>query len=285
MKTLTAFFAATALAVSAQAYAAEGFIVADITLQSGPDDEYPPVDQLAAGTPVNIEGCLEGWTWCDVDVGDLRGWVPGTYIEQSYGGRWVYITDHGPRIGLPIVVFSLNTYWGAHYSSRPWFGERERWASRQIRPRMPARPQGEAHAPPQRAMQQTTRPMQVAPQRQTQQTTPPENSQHRAPALQANPNVAPRAETRPTDRERPHETRSPQPQNNNVAPPPRPERERAGPAKPTTEPANHPQQTQPKSANPERPRTESKPKPEPKQPVKKDNQDHRDENNGHDAEI
>jgi len=284
MKTLTALFAATALVVSAQAYAAEGFIVADITLQSGPDDEYPPVDQLAAGTLVNIEGCLGGWTWCDVDVGDLRGWVPGTYIEQSYGGRWVYLTDYGPRIGLPIVVFSLNTYWGAHYRSRPWFGERERWASRQIRPRMPARPQGEAHAPPQRAIQQTTRPAQLAPQRQTQQTTQPANSPHRAQVPQTNPSTAPRAETRSIERERPHEMR-PQPQNNATLTP-RPERERNGPTKPTPEPANHPQPTAPKSANnPERPRTENKPKAEPKPSVKKDNQDHRDENNGHDAKI
>lgn len=58
MKPLIAFFAAAILAAPLVAQSAEGFIVADITLQSGPDSEYPPVDQLAAGTPVIIEGAL-----------------------------------------------------------------------------------------------------------------------------------------------------------------------------------------------------------------------------------
>ena len=272
MKALTTFFAAAAMAASVQAYSAEGFIVADIPLQSGPDDEYPPVDQLAAGTPVNIEGCLDGWTWCDVDAGDLRGWVPGTYIEQNYGGRWVYITDYGPHIGLPVVVFSLNTYWGAHYTNRPWFGERERWASRQIQPRMPPRPQGEAHAPPPRPAQRAAQPAHAPAPPPMQPTTQP-----RPPGPRTNPGTTPRT----VEPDRSHEIR-PQPQNHAPAPP---RTEHAAPAKPMSEPANRPQPAAPRSANPPRPAPEAKPKAEPKPPVKKDNQDHRDDNNGHDAAV
>lgn len=282
MKTLTAFFAAAAFAASVQAHAAEGFIVADISLQSGPDDQYPPVDQLAAGTPVNIEGCLEGWTWCDVDVGDLRGWVPGTYIEQNYGGRWVYITDYGPRIGLPVVVFSLSTYWGTHYSHRPWFGERERWEARQIQPRMPTRPQGEAHAPPPRPMQRPTAPpTQPAPQpRAMAPPSPPANSPSQPAPAQANPSMTPHPETRSTAPDRSRETRT-QPQNGAALAPPA---QRPAPATPTSAPANSPPPAH-RSANPPPPKPENKPKGEAKPPVKKDNQDRRDDNNGHDAQA
>jgi uncharacterized protein YraI len=266
MKPLIAFFAAAALSAPLLAQSADDFIAADISLQSGPDAEYPPVDQLAAGTPVTVEGCIDGWTWCDVSVGGLRGWVPGTYIEQDYGGQWVYITDYGPRIGLPIVVFSLDAYWGAHYHDRPWFNQRESWAGRQIHPHMPTRPQGEAHAPPQRA---------------TQQAAPPANSANHPPAVQQmNPRAAAKTEPRSNEPGQPRETR---PQARDATTPHQPER--TAPSKPTSEPANRPQSAAPKSTNPPQPKPENKPKAEPKAPVKKDTEDHRDESNGHDAEA
>lgn len=268
MKTLIALFVTAALAIPALAQAAEGYVVADVALQSGPDNDYPPVDQLVAGTPVNIEGCIEGWTWCDVSTGDLRGWVPGTYIEENYAGRWVYIIDYGPRIGLPVVVFSLDTYWGRHYHDRPWFAERERWAARQIRPRMPVRPAGEAHAPPQRSMQQTA---------------PVVNSPSRVPATpQASPGTAPntRIENRSTEPRQPREAKPPA---QSAAPVPR-QPERTAPATPTAEPAQRAQTPAPKATNAPQPKPENGPKDESKRPVKKENEnkDRREENNGHD---
>ena len=274
MKTLIALFVTAALVAPALAQSAEGFIVADISMQSGPDLDYPPVDQLAAGTPVVIEGCIEGWTWCDVIAGDLRGWVPGTYIEEDYDGRWVYITDYGPRIGLPIVVFSLNTYWGAHYRNRPWYGEHERWATRTIQPRMPARPPGEAHAPPQRSMQST------APAANPQ--TPPRATP------QPNSAVAPNTERRPIESNQQREATPPvQRERGASAPSQQAQPERAMPRTPTAEPAHRPPPPAPKSANPPQPKPEAKPKPKgEKPPVKKeDQQDRHEENNGHGGEV
>jgi uncharacterized protein YraI len=277
MKTLIAFFVMAALTAPVVARSADGFIVADVALQSGPDYDYPPVDQLAAGTPVVIEGCVEGWIWCDVSIGDLRGWVPGTYIEQNYEGRWVYIVDYGPRIGLPVVVFSLNTYWGAHYHDRPWFAERERWASRSIHPRAPARLPGEAHAPPQRP----GRP-----------AAPMTNTPGHPPATpQTNPNNTTR-----TDRsiEPDQLRRATPPASGGMRIPNSPER--TTPTEPAVEPARRPQASMPKSAPPQqqsqpqskpeaKPKPEARPKPkaEPKEPAKKENPERREENNGHDA--
>ena len=267
MKTLIAFFVMAALAAPAVARSADGFIVADTALQSGPDYDYPPVDQLAAGTPVIIEGCIEGWIWCDVSVGDLRGWVPGTYIEQNFDGHWVYIVDYGPRIGLPVVVFSLSTYWGAHYHGRPWFAERERWAARPIHPRAPARLPGEAHAPPQHA---------------ARSAAPEANAlAHPSGVPQTNPRNAAKTETRSVE---PRQLRrAAPPVTGGVRIPNSPER--TAPTEPTVEPARQAQAPVPKATPQPQPKPEAKPKPkaEPKAPIKKENPEHREENQGHDA--
>ena len=137
---------ALALAAPMFAYAAEGYLVADISLQSGPDSEYPPITDLAAGTPVDVQGCIEGYSWCDVIVGEDRGWVPGTYLEEEYDNQPVFLVDYGPRIGIPLVTFSIGSYWDAHYHNRPFYSQRTVWVNRHFTPRQPPRPI--AHAPP-----------------------------------------------------------------------------------------------------------------------------------------
>ena len=125
--------------LAAQA-AAEGWVIDDISLQAGPDPAYPSIVELNAGTPVSIQGCIDGWTWCDVIAGADRGWVPGTFLEEDYGGQRVVVIDYGPRIGIPVVSFSLGLYWDQHYHSRPFYAQREQWVSRAIRPSQPQRP-------------------------------------------------------------------------------------------------------------------------------------------------
>jgi uncharacterized protein YraI len=121
------------------AQAGEAVVVADIPLQSGPDSEYPPIGDLAAGTPVAVQGCIEGWSWCDVIAGGDRGWVPGTYLEENYGGQNVAVIDYGPRISIPIVTFSIGGYWDHYYRSRPFYGQRTEWEHRDIHPHAPPR--------------------------------------------------------------------------------------------------------------------------------------------------
>jgi len=127
MKRMIGFVAALALSAPLLASAAQGWVVADISLQAGPDTAYPSIVELRAGTPVSIQGCIDGWTWCDVSVGDDAGWVPGTFLEEDYGGQRVVVIDYGPRIGIPVVAFSLGVYWDHHYHSRPFYAQRQEW--------------------------------------------------------------------------------------------------------------------------------------------------------------
>ncbi|HTA65458.1 MAG TPA: SH3 domain-containing protein, partial [Xanthomonadaceae bacterium] len=130
------------LAASLGAKAADGYVTVDMGLQAGPDIQYPTVAMLPAGTPVEIEGCIDGWTWCDVIAGEDRGWVAGNYVQEDYNGQRVYLNEYGSRIGIPIVVFSLGLYWHNYYSHRPWYGERGHWESRRIQPHLFSRPEG-----------------------------------------------------------------------------------------------------------------------------------------------
>jgi uncharacterized protein YraI len=125
---LTAALAAASLAAATTAFAGEGYVTANVSLRAGPDAGYPAVMGLRAGTPVFIQGCVDGWSWCDVSLGDDRGWVSGAYLQEDYDGRRVYIRDYGVRIGIPIVSFVFGDYWDHYYRGRSWYGNRARYS-------------------------------------------------------------------------------------------------------------------------------------------------------------
>jgi uncharacterized protein YraI len=119
---------AAMLLAPAAAMATTGYVVEDVSLRAGPDTDFPRITVLDAGTRVSVLGCIDGWEWCDVVAYGERGWVAGRFLELAYEGRHVYLYDYGPRIGIPIISFSIGSYWGRHYRDRPWYDRRDYWA-------------------------------------------------------------------------------------------------------------------------------------------------------------
>ncbi|WP_282615030.1 SH3 domain-containing protein [Roseomonas gilardii] len=137
-----------ALGVAAPALAAPGYATGNVNLRAGPGPSYPRVAMIAAGAPVEIFGCLDGYNWCDVGVGGARGWVAGSYLQYAYQGQRVLVPEYGPRIGVPIIGFDFGDYWGRYYRGRPWYSVHDRWGGPPPPPHRPGPPPGWHGRPP-----------------------------------------------------------------------------------------------------------------------------------------
>jgi uncharacterized protein YraI len=160
------------LIIPAVALAESAYTTKTVNMRAGPSREYEVVTQVGGGTPVEVGGCVDDWTWCDVIAGPDRGWVYAGNLEYPYQGRRVVILTNGPAIGLVIEPFVLGTYWDTYYRGRPWYGRRSYWVGRPapsrvvvrsgaprpaVRPSSPrpssshtapkARPESRSHAP------------------------------------------------------------------------------------------------------------------------------------------
>lgn len=189
------FFIAVGLLCSAVVFAQEAYTTKAVNVRAGPAQDYPLVAQLAAGTPVTVAGCVSDYLWCDVIYGDIRGWVYAKSLQYAYQSQQVPIYGYGAAIGLPIVTFSILSYWDNYYRSRPFYRDRPRWENRPYRggPGFVAPPRArEPQYRPQRPVQPQYRPSRpVAPQYRPPravepQTRPPrvERPQVQAPARQ-----------------------------------------------------------------------------------------------------
>ena len=114
-----------------------------VNLRAGPARDYPLVVTLGPGTPLAVQGCTDGFGWCDVVAPDgTRGWVYAGNIVSAYRNNDVPVLAYGASIGFPIVSFSLGSYWGSYYRNRPWYGNQGRWEHHRPPPRPVMRPPG-----------------------------------------------------------------------------------------------------------------------------------------------
>jgi uncharacterized protein YraI len=99
-------------------------IVTHVHLRAGPSISYPGVVMLAPGAAVEVYGCEQGYGWCDVQVGPDRGWVAASYLQMPSPSGPVIVASGGVVLGIPVVSFVFDTYWGTYYRGRPWYSRR-----------------------------------------------------------------------------------------------------------------------------------------------------------------
>lgn len=148
--TIAALFALALL--PAAAWAQFAYTNRDVNLRAGPNREFPLVMWVPGGVQVYVNGCIEGWTWCDVTVGDQRGWVYADFLSYDYYGQPVTIVSGGVLLGLPLITFSIGSYWDSWYRYQPWYGNRYYWYNRPptwwYRPPPPPPPRPIVRPPP-----------------------------------------------------------------------------------------------------------------------------------------
>lgn len=105
----------------ALAWAAPGFSTADVNMRAGPSTANPVVTTIPGGSPVEIVGCLAGWSWCDTLWAGYRGWVAGAYLNTAWQGQTVPFVSYARRLAVPVVVYDGPAYWRRYYAGRTWF--------------------------------------------------------------------------------------------------------------------------------------------------------------------
>jgi uncharacterized protein YraI len=123
-----AAFCALIVAPSVADAAVRGYATANVNMRSGPSTAYPAVTVIPVGSSVTIYGCMSSVNWCDVAFPGGRGWVSGTYVQASYRSNRVYVApDYYNGLGIPLVTFDVDRYWGTYYRDRNFYRDRDRW--------------------------------------------------------------------------------------------------------------------------------------------------------------
>jgi len=119
-----------AVPCTAQAQGQLAYTAKMVNVRAGPARDYPIVAVLPTGFPVGVQGCLPDYSWCDVIAEASRGWVYGGNINYAYQNSYVPVLNYGAIIGIGVLAFVLDDYWGRYYRNRPFYGERHRWINR-----------------------------------------------------------------------------------------------------------------------------------------------------------
>lgn len=124
--TLAAPFVALAM-IPAAADAATAFSDGRNNLYAGPSHRYPEVIELRDRSRVEVMGCTMDYKWCDVRAGRFRGWMDGDDLLVRRRGDMRELQDNGRRMGIPIIGFQFDDYWGSNYRRSAFWNDRSRW--------------------------------------------------------------------------------------------------------------------------------------------------------------
>lgn len=115
---------AASVMATAPANAMPGFATPRLEIKAGPDARYPTVGFARYDTPLEINGCLRNWTWCDVTTRRTRGWVQGRDIQAASNGRRM---EYGTPWNVPQSDFDFDNYWDNNYRGQQFYRDRNRY--------------------------------------------------------------------------------------------------------------------------------------------------------------
>lgn len=97
--------AATTLAIASPAFAISGTANVDLPLRAGPGPMHQIIGNVDRNAIVEVEGCVETGTWCQVTASGQRGWAWGANLTAQRGGQTIVITEQRQQLQVPTVVY------------------------------------------------------------------------------------------------------------------------------------------------------------------------------------
>ncbi|KJF73806.1 DUF1236 domain-containing protein [Agrobacterium arsenijevicii] len=77
----------------------------DVSVRSGPGEDYPEVGLATRGSNAVLDGCTEGSSWCRIQVNGLNGWAHADYLNVLYEGSPVILEQRRTELSVPIVTY------------------------------------------------------------------------------------------------------------------------------------------------------------------------------------
>lgn len=77
----------------------------DLSVRSGPGEDYPEVGLATRGSDAVLDGCIDGSAWCRVEVNGLRGWANADYLNVMYEGAPVILRERRSDVNVPVVTY------------------------------------------------------------------------------------------------------------------------------------------------------------------------------------
>lgn len=132
MKQSMVWLLAALMSLVAFEAAAKTIVIKSVNMRAGPDIDYPVVAKLKRNAPVEVYGCVERWSWCDIRSGRHRGWVRADFIDTWYKNRRMNFVEAAPIIHIPVVQYRIE-YWDANYRDRRFYRDRDRYMNHSYR--------------------------------------------------------------------------------------------------------------------------------------------------------
>lgn len=97
--------AATVLALPSAAFGLPATVVTDVALRTGPGPAYPVIGTIDRQAIVEVEGCVDAGTWCQVSWNGRTGWTYATYLAHEFQGRTVGLPEVRTQVQVPTIVY------------------------------------------------------------------------------------------------------------------------------------------------------------------------------------
>lgn len=88
---------------AAHAATRPAYVVGSADLRTGPSALFAVVDTIAAGTEVELSGCVVRFDWCRVNADGREGWISALDLEIERHGRRIRMSERSAQADVPIA--------------------------------------------------------------------------------------------------------------------------------------------------------------------------------------